>query len=262
MKPRWWHVAIIVALMLSLSACGRAAGVSPTLAAEETASVRGGGGGGVTINGQYVEGLVVVGSGTASADPEVAQVAFGVDLRGDDPAALVDQAATDIDQAIAAALDLGVASEDIRTTGYSLWVETIYDPETGTPTGETVYHLSHYVEVSLRELDRVGELLAQVVEAGVNAVTGVSFTVDDPEALMEQARQLALEDARTRAAAMAEALDITLGTPTLVMEGAGAVPFLASGGMGGGGGYEVAAPSVSPGTFSVSVSVQVVYEIR
>jgi hypothetical protein len=33
-------------------------------------------------------------------------------------------------------------------------------------------------------------------------------------------------------------------------------------GVGGGGGMEVAAPSISPGTFSVSVSVQVVYEIR
>jgi uncharacterized protein YggE len=76
-----------------------------------------------------------------------------------------------------------------------------------------------------------------------------------------QARQQALEDAGARAKQMAEGLGIALGKPILVMESGGWYP-MPVGGIGGGGMAEVAAPSISPGTFSVSVSVQIAYEIR
>jgi uncharacterized protein YggE len=255
-----WIVLLPLTLALAVAACGR----MPTLAAGETAPPLGGGGGGGTVlpTGQFVEGLVVVGTGTASAEPEVAQITFGVELRGDDPAALVDEAARKIDQATAAAQELGVAEGGAQTTGYNLWVENVYDPEKGTPTGEVVYHLSHHVQVTLRDLDQVGELLAAAVEAGANSISGVSFSVEDPQALVEQARQKALEDSAARAKQMAEGLGITLGKPTLVMETSSGYRFPVEGGVGGGGMAEVAAPAISPGTFSVSVSVQIVYEIR
>lgn len=263
MKRKLWIVSLPVVLALTLVACGRA-GALPTLAAEETMPSPGGGGGGtVSSTGQFAEGLVVVGIGTASAEPEVAQINLGVELRGDDPAALVDEAARKMDQAIAAAGELGVAEGSIQTTGYNLWVETVYDPEKGTPTGEVVYHLSHYIQVTLRDLGQVGELLAAAVEAGANSISGVNFTVEDPQALVEQARQKALEDGVARAKQMAEGLEIALGKPIMVMETSSGYPVPMDGKGGGGGGIvEVAAPAISPGTFSVSVNVQIVYEIR
>jgi uncharacterized protein YggE len=261
MRRKLWNVLILAALGVVLGACGQARAL-PTLAAEEAAPAQGGGGG-ISPTGQFTEGLVVVGTGIARAEPEVAQITFGVELRGDDPATLVDEGARKIDGAIAAAQELGIAGEDVRTTGYNLWVETIHNPETGMPTGEVVYHLSHYVQVILRDLDQVGKLLAAVVEVGANSISEVSFTVEDSEALVEQARQQALEDAGARAQQMAEGLGIALGKPTLVMETGGWYPVpVQGGGMGGGGMAEAAAPSISPGTFSVSVSVQIVYEIR
>ena len=261
MKRNKWIMLLPVVLTLAVVACGR----MPTLAAGEAAPPLGGGGGGggiVSPTGQFVKGLVVVGTGTASAEPEVAQIIHGVELRGDDPAALVDEAARKIDQAIAAARELGVARGGIQTTGYNLWVENIYDPEKGTPTGEIVYHLSHHVQVTLRDLDQVGELLAAAVKAGANSISGVNFTVEDPQALVEQARQKALEDGAARAKQMAEGLGIALGKPILVMETGSGNPFPAEGRGGGGGMAEMAAPAISPGTFSVSVSVQIVYEIQ
>ena len=148
MKGRVLIIAgALAALALILTGCGSAE-VRPTRAAAEPALVRGGGG--ITPSGQFTEGLVVAGTGIATAEPEVAQVTFGVELRGDDPAALVDEAAERIDEAIAAVQRLGVAEEDIRTTGYNLWVETVYDPERHMPTGEVVYHVSHHVEATDR----------------------------------------------------------------------------------------------------------------
>jgi uncharacterized protein YggE len=240
-------------------------GTLPTQAAGEKASALGGGGGGwVSTGGQFTEGLVVVGIGIASAEPEAAQVNVGVELRGENPAALVDEGAQKVEKIISAVHELGVSEEDIRTTGYNLWIETVHDPETGRPTGEVVYHLSHYVQVTLHDLNQVGELLAAVVEAGANTISGVNFIVEDSEALVEQARQQALENAATRADQMAAGLGITLGKPILVTETGDGLAPMEWGGRGGGGDMveTIAAPSISPGTFSVSVSVQIVYEIR
>ena len=261
MNKKVLGILALAALLFTLTTCGPA-GTQPIQAAEERSPVLGGGGGSVLPSGQFVEGLVVVGTGMASAEPEIAVVTFGVELRGDDPAALVDEGAEKIDQAIAAAKKLDVAAEDIRTTGYNLWVENLYDPDNGMPTGEVVYHVSHFIQVTLHDLDKVGSLLADVVAAGVNSISGVSFTVEEPETLVEQARQGALADAAAKAKQMADGLGIALGKPVLVMETGGgySMPSMEWGVGGGGGG--MAAPSISPGSFSVSVSVQVVYEIR
>jgi len=263
MNKKLWTILILTALTLTLTACGPMS-LQPTLAAGEEARVQGGGGGGpVSLSSQSAEGLVVVGTGTASAEPEVANIVFGLELRGDDPAAIVDEAAQRINRAIAAAKEAGVAEADIRTTGYNLWVETVHDPEKGVPTGEVVYHLSHYVKATLHDLDRVGELLGTVVDAGANTISEVSFAVEDPETLVEQARQQALNKAAARAQQMADALKITLGEPILVTETGGGYPVPTEWGVGGGGAMvESVAPSISPGTFSVSVSVQIVYGIR
>jgi len=260
MRNKHLRMLVLAGLMVALAACTQPAGPA-VLASQETAALGGGGGGSTQSNGQITEGLVVVGTGTVSAEPEMANVVFGVELQGDDPAAIVEEAAEKIDQAIAAAVELGVAEEDVRTMGYNLWVETVRDPDTGTPTGEVLYHIWHQVRVELSDIDSVGNLLGAVVEAGANTVSEVTFTVEDPEALMEEAREEALENAAARAQQMAEGLGLTLGSPVLVMETSGGSPMPL--GLGGGGEMAVgAAPSISPGSLSVSVSVQIVYEIQ
>ncbi|MBN1976439.1 MAG: SIMPL domain-containing protein [Anaerolineae bacterium] len=258
MKSKFLSIGILIVLILGLVACTQTGTSSEPTVGKQPVMLSAGGG---VLTGQITQGLVVVGTGSVSAEPEVAQVTFGVELRGDDVAAIVDEAADKINRAIAAAKDLGVAEDDIQTASYSLWVETLYNPETGTPTGEVVYHVSHYVQAALRDLNRVGDLLAAVVEAGANTISGVTFSVEDPGALVEQARQQALQNAQAQAKAMADTLGISLGKPTLVTETSSGYPVLESF-VGKGGGGAVAAPSITPGAFSVSVSVQVVYEIR
>ncbi|MGQ9466515.1 MAG: SIMPL domain-containing protein [Anaerolineae bacterium] len=263
MKSKFWLIALPVLLLLTTASC-RQAGTSPTLAAGEPARALGGGGiVSDAPSGSITQGLVATGTATVSAEPEIAQITFGVDLRGDDPAAVVNEAAQKINRAIAAAREVGVAEKDLQTTGYNVWVETVYDPQTGRPTGQVVYHATHFVMATLRDLSKTGNLLAAVIEAGANSISGVNFAVENPDALVKQARQKALENARAQAEQMAQVLGISLGKPILVSEGGGypvvpLLPLVRAEGMGGG----VEAPSVSPGAFSVTVSVQVIYEIR
>lgn len=254
----WPAVALVaLALVMVLGGCSQLQ-PGPTAASAEAARF---GGGAVVVNGQIQEGIVVNGVGTSSADPDIAKVTFGVELQGQDPQALVSEAAEKMDAAMAAATGLGIVESETQTLNYSLWVETVHDPQTGRPTGEILYHLSHQVQVTTDSIDTVGELLAGIVNAGANAVSGVNFAVRDSATLVEQARDAALDQARVRAEAIASKLGVTLGAPLLVTESGGDVPVYDLA-VGRGGLAEAASPSVTPGSFSVSVTMQVVYAIR
>lgn len=260
-KLRWPLVALtVMALTAVLGACSP---LRRAVASPEALPLAGGRGGQIVVNGQTTEGLVVSATGTASADPEVAQVGFGVDIQGSDPDALVSEAAESMDAAMAAAREFGILEDETQTLNYSLWVETMHDPETGRRSGEIIYHLSHQVQVTTDNIDGVGELLAGVVNAGANSVSGVTFTVEDSTALVDQARDTALETAQARAERIAETMGVSVGRPILITETSGNYPIAADRGIGGGGAMmESAAPRVEAGSFSVSVSVQIVYEIR
>ena len=82
MHKKVWGILALAALLVTLTTCGPA-GVQPIQAAGDQSPVLGGGGGSVVLpSGQFVEGLVVVGTGTASAEPEIAVVTFGGTNRG------------------------------------------------------------------------------------------------------------------------------------------------------------------------------------
>ncbi|MGC8873574.1 MAG: SIMPL domain-containing protein [Chloroflexia bacterium] len=212
-----------------------------------------------TVYSSNTPGLTVVGSGTVEAQPDIAYVSLGVDLKGADAAAIVAEATRKMEAVLAALKDSGVAEEEIHTVAYNLWVEQRYDPQTGQPTGVFDYHIVHTVRAAVHDLGRVGQVLAGAVEAGANSISEVSFSVAEPEALVAQARARAIADAQKRAQEMASALGITLGKVVSVSESGGWVPgpYYAKG-----GGAEALAPVPMPsGSFSVSISVVVVYEL-
>ncbi len=228
-----------------------------------SAPVAGGGGGGfpytsIPINTAYTPGLTVVGTGTVEAEPEIAYITLGVDLKGDSPGSVVNVASTRMDGVLGALKAAGVEEKDIHTVGYNLWVEQRYDPQTDQPTGVVEYHIVHTVRLTVRDLGKVGALLAAAVEAGANTIGEVAYSVADPEKLATEARRKALADAQKKAQEMAAALDINLGKVLSVSESGGWVPVPVK--AVGDGGYEAAVP-LPAGSFSVSISVVVIYEL-
>ncbi len=259
---RWPFVVLMILSALALLAgCGAPVGRLSALVPDGAVSMRSESGA-LMPNGQPSAGVAVFGTGTASAEPDLAQVNFGVELRGSNSDALVSEAAATMEAALAAAEAFGVLEEKTQTVNYNLWVETVYDPETGRPTDEIIYHLSHQVQVTTRNIDSVGELLSSIVNAGANAISGVNFVVEDSDALQRQAREAAVRDAKSRAEQLAGELSIQLGPPTLVTETGSSAhgPYERS--MGMGFAEDAVSPRVNPGSFSVSVSVQVVFAIR
>jgi uncharacterized protein YggE len=81
------------------------------------------------------------------------------------------------------------------------------------------YRVHNNITIRIRDLDRVGGILDQVVTLGANSISGPTFTLDDPNPVKDEARRAAMEDARRKASLYAEAAGITLGPIVRIEEG-------------------------------------------
>jgi uncharacterized protein YggE len=221
---------------------------------------------GGVISGQQAEAsaiaqqgtIKVVGYGEALGQPDEAQVTVGVETF----APKVQDATAENEEVIAAirgALDdAGIASEDIQTSNYSLWAEQRYGDN--GPEGIAGYRVSNQVTVVIRDIDKVGDVLAAVTAAGANSIYGVQFSVADPAALEAEAREKALNDAGQRAESLSELSDLSLGSIVAIDEALGQFPGPVTP-MGFGGGAAEGATTIAPGQLSYQIQVQVTFAI-
>ena len=205
------------------------------------------------------EGIRVSGSGTVYGQPDLAVFSVGINTLDAD-VSVATTAADDIaEQLISALQEAGVAEDDLQTSNYNVFRE---DWHTG-PEGEQrepLYRVINTLSVTVRDVDRVGELISVALGAGANQVDSLQFTIADTEQLLSEARALAVEDARQRAAELAVLTDVTLGEPVHIEEfGTGGLPVMRqSYGMAA---AESSGPPIEAGELSVSVELAIVYRI-
>lgn len=147
-----------------------------------------------------VPSIVTSGEATVRRAPDEAFVTVAVETRAKSPRDAQRQnadAMTAVQQRIVAA---GIPKEAIRTTGYFIQQEFDYSNGRRTPRE---YVARNGAEIRLDAVDRAGELLDLVVQAGATSVTGVRFDVKDRAGAEREALRLAVIDARGRADALA-----------------------------------------------------------
>jgi hypothetical protein len=156
---------------------------------------------------------------------------------------------------------LGIAQEDIQTSNYSLYAEQKYGDQGAE--GISGYRVSNQVSVTIRDIERVSEVLEAVTKAGANNIYGVEFILSETGTLESQARANALKNAQNRAAELAKMSGVNLGEILAISEVISPLTPVYRYGMGGGAeAAAVPAPSISPGQVSVSTQVQVTYELK
>ena len=205
--------------------------------------------------------ISVTGIGVAYGAPDIATAQIGVEYRDKDPGKAVDDASAKMAAVIAAIKGLGVDPKDIQTTNFSVSAQPDYD-ESGKPIGTFTYVVNNSVNVTVRDLGQVGEVLGQAVGAGANSINGVSFTVSDQSRLEAEARDKAMADAKARAEQLAKAAGVTLDKPMSINEySVGPVPYApeykAAPALGGG-----APVPVSTGQIQINLQVSVTYIIQ
>ncbi|MBI5930887.1 MAG: SIMPL domain-containing protein [Chloroflexi bacterium] len=206
--------------------------------------------------------ITVTGQGTAYSAPDIAYMSVGVDNSNADVVTAVNDTNAKIQAVIDALKAAGVAPEDIRTEYYNIYQESnVYGPvaEGTTPPAPT-YHVTNVINVTVRDVAQIGNLLATAVTAGANIVNNISFDISERAALETTARTDAFADATARATEIAGLLGGTLGEVVSVQEGdAGYYPMAASERAMGGGAGNV---PIAGGTLSVNISLTVTFAIN
>jgi uncharacterized protein YggE len=128
------------------------------------------------------------------------------------------------------------------------------------------FEASQSLAVKVRDLAKIGDALNAAVSKGANQAGGVSFTIDDPDVLRQQAREMAITKAKAKAALLAQQLGRPLGELKGFSEGARGyeVNFMKTmaEGIGGAMDASVPAPVVPAGEQEVSVTVTLTYELQ
>ncbi len=273
MLRKMMYSAVLIVTVLSLAA-GCSTASTPAVSAgnakgESPASVAGGGPGVVQPVAMVNQpapsvgrGITIVGVGKAAGTPDVAHVNIGVETRAD----TVQQAVAENKAKMTALLEtlksLGVADKDIQTTNYGVYTQREPSPEGKGGLGQTTYHVNNQVNVTVRDVTRLGETLDKVVAAGANNIYGVSFSVADTSKLQADARAKAYADAKARAESLAQLAGVTLGEVVSVSEVIGSSgPLLESVRMSAAAGLGGGAP-MQPGELEVNMSVQVTYAFK
>ena len=203
-------------------------------------------------------GISVSGIGSVFGEPDVAILTLGVEAQADSVGEARAKAAEAMDAMLTVLKDGGVEDSDIQTSRFS--VEPRYNFRDGEQ--ELIgFFVNNLVTVKIRDIDETGTLIDDVVEAGgdLTRVQNLRFTIDDPEELQQEARRLAMENAKSKAETLADAGGVELGAPRSISEsgGARALTFRADAFAA-----EFAADASTPievGELEVQIQVQVVY---
>jgi uncharacterized protein len=167
--------------------------------------------------------IVVTGEGSVSVAPDYAAINAGVMSRAKTAGEAADANAKSMAAVISALTDAGIARNDIQTVQYSL--QPVYtSPVSGSEQKLTGFSVSNRLNVKVRDIGKAGAILDKLVAAGATEVGNIEYLHSNSSALLDQARQAAMADARRKAELYAKAAGLTIGVVAFVSEGASSTP--------------------------------------
>lgn len=202
--------------------------------------------------------ISVSGEGKILAKPDIGRISIAVTNEAKSVGEAQGQSTAAINKIVAFLAASKIDDKDIKTTNYS--INPVYDYYKGKQTLRG-YQVSQNLEIKIRDLAKAGDIIAGAAENGANMLGGLSFTIDDPEAIKEQARQKAVANAREKAKALASGLNVKLGKLINYSE-SGATPIYYGRALGMGGAVESAAPAIPAGENEIIIDVSLTYEIK
>lgn len=134
---------------------------------------------------------------SVKSDPDLATVSAGVMTIAPTADAALKDNAKHMTSVFAALKKANVKDKDIQTSGLN--VSPQYNYQENKSPQIIGYQASNNVTVILRDLKNVGPVLDTLVAQGANQINGPSFTIEEPDEIMDQARKEAVQKARKRA---------------------------------------------------------------
>jgi uncharacterized protein YggE len=131
--------------------------------------------------------------------------------------------------------------------------------------GAQSYVLVQLVQVRVADIDMVGDVIDTALDNGANRIGGISFEVEDRQQAIEDAREMAVEEARAKAEHLAELTDVRVGPPLKIDESSPSGPpyrdYYAME-VAEEAAMDDAGARIEPGQQEVTVTVYITYEIE
>lgn len=224
--------------------------------------------------------IQVEGKGQVTAVPDTATFSVTVQNTAADVQTAQTKTTNEANTIINYLKQQGVADTDVQTTDYEISPQYSYSQAAcpaiasadGTPIycppGKqtlTGYQVSETLSVKVTDTTKAGTLLAGVGSQGASSVSGLTFTVSNQDALMEQAQQMAITEAQSKANALAKSLGVHIVSVVGFTENNGSqgiYPMAFATNASAGASASVPTPEIQAGQNTISDDVTVTYEIQ
>jgi len=209
----------------------------------------------------------ISGIGTVYAKADIANITIGFRTETLKTAAdATKESVEKMNSIVASVKDLGVEEKDIKTSNYSL--SPVYDWTEDDGRVLKGYEVYQSLDVKIRDLESIGDIISKTTEKGANQVGSINFTIDDEYELKNMARELAIEKAKEKAEDIASQTGMKLGDIVNVYETSYTPRYDSysnakmemvsdEAAMGG-----ISAPSIEAGQNEVEVEVTIVFEVK
>lgn len=204
--------------------------------------------------------ISVSGRGVVSAKPDIASITIGVIEEHEDAKIAQAENAKKMEQVLETVKALGIEDKDLKTSNFS--VNPNYDYNNRSQI--TGYSVSNSLTITVRDIDKTGEIIDKAMNAGANYVGQIYFTLDDDSVYYGQALESAIESANKKAKAIAGSIGVTIGKPVSITETSygGAVYYSSSSydkSMGNGA-ADTGALMIEQGELEITARITVEYE--
>jgi uncharacterized protein YggE len=212
--------------------------------------------------------IVVTGIGRMSVAPDQAVIRLGATIERSDARAAQRELDAIMREALRSIEALGIAAENLETAALTLM--PVYadsaprdDAERARrPAGPRIvaYRATNIVQATIDDLAMIGAVVDAGIMAGVNEIRNISFRLADEGPYRITALERAVEAARRKAVAAANALGVRLGEPLEVRERNEGRPFAAEFDVGFA--RAAAGPPIEPGELLIEAGVDVTFRLH
>ncbi|REJ87722.1 MAG: SIMPL domain-containing protein [Planctomycetota bacterium] len=162
--------------------------------------------------------ISVTGEGRATAPPDMATIRAGVVTQSAKASEALTSNNDAMDEIMSVLEEQGIAPKNIQTSNFNVSPQYKHDDQ-GRRQPEVVgYRVTNQLRVDVHDLPKLGKILDALVAAGSNELSGISFGINDPTGLLNEARKRAVADAHSRAELYAQSAGVALGKVLTISE--------------------------------------------
>lgn len=216
----------------------------------------------ISLTDQERGTIKVSGTGVSRARPDRALVSLSIITQADNAKEAISENTAKMNNVINSLKAMGIAENQIETSAYSLNPLWNYS-ELNVPR-LVGYTCSSTIKVTVKDLNKIGEVIDNAVSAGVNHISHIRFTISDEALLLleSEALRIAVKDAESKARVIANAagktltnlLSISYSTDTTIRYSLESIMIVPT--------PSVSTSIIPPEEISVTVNVSAIYEFK